>query len=312
MSIDLSNITKLLKLNGFDTSDLNQLDKGKIIDDANIFNDEGIDQNLLTKDGFVSALHAENTKNAYTEEELGQLYDALNALDGDDSNEISADELEILSSLKNDKSVIEEADIQAFLDAAADVEDDEQVTANLEEVTEATEPEVEGELDTSGECECGCEPTCPCNDEDYTATQSILKDDDRILTDDDGNKYVNVEPWSSDPSSNNALSRIIVNSYDLDAMGIEYGSDNYKELEKLVMDANPDIYGSEDGGWRNEVGGEGRANAVLYTGDKVILPEFSCDCLTGKTEDAAPAPATTKARIPPRIPFNTLLFLYFC
>ena len=105
----------------------------------------------------------------------------------------------------------------------------------------------------------------------------VPKEDDRIKKDDDGNNYVTVEPWvSNDDDANSSLSKIIMNAYDLEAMGItDFNCDKYKALEKAVMDANPEIYGDENGngGTPYLSGHEGeRNNKILYDGAKVILP----------------------------------------
>lgn len=114
--------------------------------------------------------------------------------------------------------------------------------------------------------------------DDYIARKKeALKEDERIKEDEDGNKYVNVESYVDDDNTNNgSLSRIIANSYDLEALGIDsFSCAKYQELEKLVMDANPNIYGDADGVGGNDYlsGYEGERNyKILYDGDKLVLP----------------------------------------
>ena len=120
------------------------------------------------------------------------------------------------------------------------------------------------------------------------------KEDSRIKSDKNG-KYVTVESWYSgckvDYKANNCLERIIRNSYDLDAMGIKvYNKDGsytkeFLALEKAVMDANPSIYGDENGkgGHKDHKYLDGtRHNKEIYPGDIIYLPNYSIK--TGETE----------------------------
>ncbi len=221
-------------------------DTGKTIKETSIWDEddnEKYNQNLLEKDKFIETLYDDESMNAYTKEDLGKIYDLVSAMDG--AENLSEEELAELASFGGGKDNLSTKDVETFLDLA-------QAVAGLEEMSET-------EKDSS---------------EETISSSIVMKDDDRILTDEDGNKYVNVESWSSDDSSNNCLSRIINNSYDLESMGIELYSSEYYELEKLVMDANPEIYGTEDSGWRQEIGGTGRSSAVVYTNDKIILPDL--------------------------------------
>ena len=117
-------------------------------------------------------------------------------------------------------------------------------------------------------------------------------------------KTVTVEPWGKG-NKNDCLSRIIQNSYP----GVKLWSEEYYKLEKMIMDANPEIYGDENGnGGRKRTSDGTRHNAVLYTGDKIKLPAWN-----GK--EAAPAqttpqtdtgkttsPATSKAPLESKTP----------
>lgn len=122
---------------------------------------------------------------------------------------------------------------------------------------------------------------------------SALKENDKIKYNDDGSAYVEVEPWSNDSSQNNCLERIVANNYDLEALGITPNSPEYNQLLEQVMDANPDIYGTKDGGWRTEVGGTGRVNAVIHDGEKINLPGLE------KMKEVEVPPETTPDEQPP-------------
>ncbi len=104
--------------------------------------------------------------------------------------------------------------------------------------------------------------------------KTILKNDERIKEDENGNKYVEVELWNNSENANDCLSNIVKNSYNLEQMGINEHSKEYNNLLTAVMNANTDIYGTEDESVRPTAGGIGRENTVLYNGDKIKLPEF--------------------------------------
>ncbi len=141
---------------------------------------------------------------------------------------------------------------------------------------------------------------------------TVFKDDERLKEDENGNKYVTVEAYGTVKNGNDCISRIINNNYDLKAMGM-----TYQEVEKAVMDANPDIYGTEAGGGRNRIFDGSRHNSVLYTGDKIILPQLQASTPvdtqptdtqattpTGAPEDAAPT-GTPESTAPTGAPEST-------
>ena len=120
-----------------------------------------IDEELLTRDGFIRALKATGTKEkALTEEQLGLIYDAVSSLDGEEG--MSEKELTYLASLGNDKdkfdsegNTINEFDIKAFLD-------------NVEEALN----------DDALCCDDDCCPTdCSCQDIPRETITSVLKDE---------------------------------------------------------------------------------------------------------------------------------------
>ena len=124
-----------------------------------------------------------------------------------------------------------------------------------------------------------------------TVTKEVpLTKDSRIKSDKKGN-YVTVEAWGSKKGANDCLERIIRNSYDLDAMGIKVYDKNgnytkeFLKLEEAVMNANPSIYGDKNGkgGHKDHPNLDGtRHNKIIYTGDKIYLPDYSIE--TGETK----------------------------
>ena len=97
-------------------------------------------------------------------------------------------------------------------------------------------------------------------------------------------KTVVVEKWGKGVT-NSTLSGIITSAY-----GVKYGTDEYFAIEKMVMDANPEIYGDADGnGGRSRILDGTRHNAVIHPGDTLKLPPYD-----GKTPEPAeggtPAP----------------------
>lgn len=72
-------------------------------------------------------------------------------------------------------------------------------------------------------------------------------------------KTVIVEKWGKGVT-NSTLSGIITSAY-----GVKYGTDEYNAIEKMVMDANPEIYGDADGnGGRKRMLDGTRHNAVIH------------------------------------------------
>ena len=107
--------------------------------------------------------------------------------------------------------------------------------------------------------------------------KTVLRNDERIKEDENGNKYVEVEKYNFGNTPNDCLSNIVKNSYDLEQMGIQEKSQDYSTLLKVIMDKNPDVYGTEEQSVRPTAGGIGRENSVLFKGDKIILPEFKIE-----------------------------------
>lgn len=86
---------------------------------------------------------------------------------------------------------------------------------------------------------------------------------------------ITVEKWIKGSLGNNCLENIIKNNYDLVNLGIKLYDEKYNNLEKAVMDANPEIYGDENGnGSREKIIDGTRHNAVLQPGDVIQLPKY--------------------------------------
>lgn len=79
-----------------------------------------------------------------------------------------------------------------------------------------------------------------------------------------------VKAWGT--GEDDCLSRIMKKAYP----DVTPYSEEWKELETLIMNANPQIYGDENGnGGRKRIIDGTRHNAVLYTGDVINLPPLS-------------------------------------
>ena len=127
-------------------------------------------------------------------------------------------------------------------------------------------------------------------------SEVISTDDNKVKYDDDGSAYVEVEAWSHDSGKNDCLKRIISNNYDLEKMGIEPYSKEYQALEKAIMDANPEIYGDENGeGGRDYLSGyDGQRNSkIIRPGDKLILPGLQVEKEDDKDNKAIGGPEPT-------------------
>ena len=134
-----------------------------------------------------------------------------------------------------------------------------------------------------------------CGGDGVVNDAECFTEDARIKEDENGNKYINVEAWRAEDGGNDCLSRIIENCYDLKALGIEPYSEEYFALEKAIMDANPEIYGDENGeGGRPLLEGHDgeRHSKVIHAGDKIILPVYP------ETAETAPVAENPEATAP--------------
>ena len=229
---------------GKDFSQMN----GKIMNEVSLFQnvngEEQFNENLTNKDDFISALKVGGNTESVTSEQLGAIYDML---DTDGDGKVSENELKLLASLdgKEKNNKIDSGDIAALAQLAqSGAANNTPLSQNMPEIPVGT------------------------------TVNSVLKNDERIKQDTNGHKFGSVENWSDSAAANDCLEAIVNNSYDLAAMGIKVGSNEYNSLLNAVMDANPQIYGTAEGGWRDAAGGEGRNNAVLYAGDNIVLPDF--------------------------------------
>ena len=292
-----------------------------------------LDENLKTKEGFVNALFSDKEKaltkdqlgtiydaisnmdgkEGMSEEELEQLASFGNAKDKFDSEGNTINEFDIAAFL----DVVDEAiddpnccdtdccpeDCSCNDDPPEGIEtilkDDDrikteggEVAVDPKDLPEGWSQNDKGEiLDKDGNVIGRVETTeadVLNNDGINEIVQSFY-----LFEEGEGRKYVEVEPWSPELGENSTLTNIIENCYDLEAMGIEPGSEEYKALEKAVMDANPEIYGTEDGGWREEDDGKSRDATIINPGDKIYLPEFKLDAECPCDHDPEPTVATT-------------------
>ena len=232
---------------GKDLSGLN----GKVMNEVSLFQNingqEQFNDKLTNKDDFAASFMVQGNEQSVTAEQLGEIYDML---DVDHDGQVSETELKLLASLGGENNA-NKIDVEDFV-----------VLANMSKTGEPQMTQAPPEQQGVRDIPVG------------TTVNSVLKNDPRIQQDANGQKFVTVEDWAGSGEANDCLDAIIGNSYDLAAMGIEANSEEYNTLLNAVMDANPQIYGTKEGGWREEVGGEGRQNAVLYQGDNIVLPDF--------------------------------------
>ena len=177
---------------------------------------------------------------------------------------------------------------------------------NSENDTDAVPPEQtdDGKAVGNGNSTAETTPTTSTHECDHCGGDGVVNeaecftDDARIKEDKDGNKYIEVEAWKAEDGGNDCLSRIIENCYDLEALGIEPYSEEYFALEKAIMDANPEIYGDENGeGGRPLLEGHDgeRHSKIIHPGDKIVLPVYpetvdTVPSTGGTTSSSSPAP----------------------
>lgn len=180
----------------------------------------------------------------------------VNALSSDDKNAYTKNELGTIYDVLNEydgseEFTLEELDMLTFADHDGNRINTEDISRLMENLADSIAKSETGKKSKGG-----------------------FKSDERIQTDKKGNKYVNVESWTGNEGSNDCLSKIISNSYDLKSAGIKMHSKEYNKLAEKVMNANPEIYGTKDGGWRQGIGGIGRENAMLFDGERLNLPDI--------------------------------------
>ncbi|MBR1943739.1 hypothetical protein IJ843_08405 [bacterium] len=255
-NVSMNNALNSLKNNvkGKDFSGLNN----KVINDVSLFDtvngEKKFNEKLTNKDDFISAFQTGKDEDNVSTEQLSAIYDML---DTDKDGKVNENELKLFASLGGDnkKDAIDVNDFSAMVNMSKS--NKAQIGQQMQQVRQNSQNTQNVNRNQNG-----------------AKMQAVMKNDARIQTGQNGQKFVAVEGWGSSKNANDCLEAIIQNSYDLSAMGIKAGSEEYNNLLKAVMDANPKIYGTQDGGWRQEVGGKGRSNAVLYTGDNIVLPNF--------------------------------------
>lgn len=242
-NISMQNALKALQQNvqGKDFSGLNE----KVVNDVSLFEtvngQEQFNDKLTNKDDFISAFKTGNDEADIPNEQLSAIYDML---DTDGNGQINQDELKLFASLGG-QDKLNSIDVKDF-----------EALVNLSKTSTAT----------TGAQQPGVNQPAQNDSQEGKQVTTVLNNDPRIQQDANSQKFVNVETWGSGENANDCLEAIVKNSYNLDAMGIQYGSNEFQSLLNAVMDANPQIYGNSQEGNGN------RADTVLYDNDKVILP----------------------------------------
>ncbi len=214
---------------------------------------------------------------AELEENLASAEDALNALE-EEAAAIDANILEVTQQIAETEAddgpakAVQEA-LEAYNKGQADLEElEEAQTAQLDADINQLQENLSSYDEAIATAEAKEAEEAKAAETEQKA-QLGLTDDERIQLDDEGNAFVEVTPWQSEGNGNDCLSRIMANNYDYEALGIEPGSEEYNKLQDALMDANPEIYGSDDVEGRNQLFGGGRENSVIYAGDKITLPD---------------------------------------
>ena len=238
--VSLNKLAKIFKEQGLDSSLKQENGQIENIKGVSLFEKKDgknkLNEDLLTKDGFINTLYDDSDNDDTKKVSKEELALIYDALSSISTDgKVSEKELKLLAEAGLDRNKIDKSDIRALVNKANYLYESQERLS-------------------------------------YTrSSDAVFKRDNRIKRDKDGKKYVNVEGWSEKGNRNDCLSKIIQNSYDLNKMGIKIDSSEYKALEKAIMDANPDIYN----GKRMQMGGTGRNYAVLYTNEKVYLPDYN-------------------------------------
>lgn len=119
------------------------------------------------------------------------------------------------------------------------------------------------------------------------------------------NDEITVTKWGQKPSDggdqNDCLLRIIQNNYGKD---IKYGTDEYWAIANEVMKANPQIY---DKG-RKIVGGKDKDSTVIYTGEKMYLPDLKkSEEAKTEVENDPKSKTDPEAKTDPETKVNTVI-----
>ncbi len=258
MDFNIEKFKQVLKNNGVDVKALSKIEPKKS-DPVNIWDDEdGYNQDIKDTESFVGKAIKKN--GGYTQEELSQIHQAMSYLDGTEG--FSDEDIAIAASFGGDENHIDSKDIEKLL----------QMFDN---------------------CDCIHDEI---HEEDYFKLKNPTNKagEEKIQEREDGSKFVNIEkPNAKDSERLDSLAKIMSQCYNLDEMGIEEGTPEYNELLEVVMDANPQIYGTKDftgkyvGGRIDDFAGE-RADIALVPGEEFNIPEADafchCGCFGEKTK----------------------------
>lgn len=258
MDFNIEKFKQVLKDNGVDVKALSKIEPKKS-DPVNIWDDEdGYNQDIKDTESFVGKAIKKN--GGYTQEELSQIHQAMSYLDGTEG--FSDEDIAIAASLGGDENNIDSKDIERLL----------QMFDN---------------------CDCTHDEI---HEEDYFKLKNPTNKagEEKIQEREDGSKFVNIEkPNAKDSERLDSLAKVMSQCYNLDEMGIEEGTPEYAELLEVVMDANPQIYGTKDftgkyvGGRIDDFSGE-RADIALVPGEEFNIPEADafchCGCFGEKTK----------------------------
>ncbi len=174
----------------------------------------------------------------------------ITALDVDENDEINAEEM------------------RTFLKNTAGIKEDD--TEQMQQISNLISSAIKGAKDVIGIED-------PKDSEDDTEG---VKDAGEVNNQTDENQdteiiEIKVQKWGSAPEegnqyANDCLERIMKNTFP----DLEPYSDAWYEKETEIMNANPQIYGDENGeGARKAIGGTGRRNAVLYDDETINIPK---------------------------------------
>ena len=243
-------------------------------DNKSIFGTNGL-PSALTEDEFTS-LMSDMTHGKATQDDIDLLFNILNLEDenGVSDGIISADELKALTFGRNEISIFSTWNTLYSTgnwtatgltpNTAVGPTDGSGPVTSTEPTapTGATEPTAPTGTTEPTKPTGATEPTAPTapanEDDGYT-------DDDRILTDENGNKYVIVEDWNKTGGSsknNNCLWNIVINSYDINELMKATGKTKNQVIWALIhaIDEKHDNIRSSNG-------------YIIYTGNEVYLPD---------------------------------------
>lgn len=196
----------------------------------------------------VQLADAEDTLAALEEEGAG-IEQELSTLISSEETEGKIKNADILQAALTTYQEAQQSRDEAKQELTAQLDADiDQLEANVAEYTAAIDEakaaqEAEAEEDDSDPLSIdeGDEDTNAARNEETGVLEDLppeYKDDPRIKVDENGNYYVEVEPYVQDDSSvNGCLYNIIQNSYDFDELGVPF-SEAKEKLKDAIVEAN--------------------------------------------------------------------------